>query len=171
VELKKISIIALSLGGLVGIAYACSELPMPPLKPIEVSFTELPKFSNYSNPANAAFMKKLDAAASKVLGKSNWVDNSYKGYVAYTVSILMYTGRAIIYIDKPCGKTAQQVAEELQQQAASGGSGSGSGGGGGGGGGGGSTGSGGGILIGGGCYGSCGGKMPVVDVGDPEQVG
>lgn len=160
-ELKKFSIIALSLGGLVGIAYACSELPMPPLKPIEVSFTELPKFSNYSNPANAAFMKKLDAAASKVLGKSNWVDNSYKGYVAYTVSMLMYTGRAIIYIEKPCGKTAQQVAEELQQQAASGG----------GGGGGGSTGSGGGILIGGGCYGSCGGKMPVVDVGDPEQVG
>ncbi|SMQ94997.1 hypothetical protein [Xanthomonas fragariae] len=163
---KRVGFAVLALSGLVGIAIACSELPMPPLPPIQVGLADLPKFSDYSNPANAAFMKKLDTSASRVLGESNWVANSYKGYVSYTVKILMYTGRAMVYIEKPCGKKAQEMAEQIQQQTSTGGSS---------GGGGGSAGSGGGssggVLIGGGCYGSCGGKMPVVDVGPPQNVG
>ncbi|KAA8921773.1 hypothetical protein CEK64_00465 [Xanthomonas sontii] len=160
---KKYGIALLSFSGIMGVALACSELPMPPLPPISVTLGDLPKFSDYSNPANAAFMSKLDASASKVLGEGTWVNNSYKGYVAYTFKMLMHSGRNIVYIEKPCGKTAKEVAKELQDQASN------NSGGGGGGGGNVGSGSGGGILIGGGCYGSCGGKMPVVDVGPPEQ--
>ncbi|MFC6841944.1 hypothetical protein [Xanthomonas theicola] len=158
---RKFGITAFALVSLAGIAYACSELPMPPIPPIKVSLGEIPKFKNYANPANAAFMKKLDGAASKLLGESNWVNNSYKGYVSYTVSMLMYTGRAMVYIEKPCGKKAEEMAEQIREQASQGG---------GGGGGGVNNGSGGGVLIGGGCYGSCGGKIPVVDVGPPDQI-
>nr|WP_236517584.1 hypothetical protein [Xanthomonas phaseoli] len=85
-----------------------------------------------------------------------------KGYVSYTVKILNYTGRGMVYIEKPCGKKAKEMAEKIAQQPSSGGGGGGSAGTGGGGGGG--------VLIGGGCYGSCGGRIPTGDVGPIETL-
>ncbi|MFA4382975.1 hypothetical protein P2C75_09230 [Xanthomonas perforans] len=155
--MKKAGVAAMSLTGLMGAAFACSELPMPPLVPIQVPLTQLPKFSDSKNPANALFMDRLDSAASKLLGEGNWVANSYKGYVSYTVKILNYTGRGMVYIEKPCGKKAKEMAEKIAQQPSSGG--------GGGGGSAGTGGGGGGVLIGGGCFGSCGGRIPAGEVG------
>ncbi len=57
--MKKVGITAMSLTGLIGFAFACSELPMPPLVPIQVPLTQLPKFSDSKNPANALFMDRL----------------------------------------------------------------------------------------------------------------
>ncbi|TQU80411.1 hypothetical protein DB811_23935, partial [Xanthomonas perforans] len=147
--MKKAGVAAMSLTGLMGAAFACSELPMPPLVPIQVPLTQLPKFSDSKNPANALFMDRLDSAASKLLGEGNWVANSYKGYVSYTVKILNYTGRGMVYIEKPCGKKAKEMAEKIAQQPSSGG--------GGGGGSGGTGGGGGGVVCGGGWFGRFGG--------------
>ncbi|QEO98170.1 hypothetical protein XOCgx_3181 [Xanthomonas oryzae pv. oryzicola] len=105
-------------------------------------------------------MDRLDSAASKLVGEGNWVANSYKGYVSYTVKILYYTGRGMVYIEKPCGKKAKEMAEKIAQQPSSGGGGGSAGTGGGGGG----------VLIGGGCYGSCGGRIPTVDLGPIETL-
>ncbi|WAT14596.1 hypothetical protein [Xanthomonas fragariae] len=161
----KLGVTVMSLTGLAGLVFAaCSELPMPPLPPIKVNLSEFPKFSDYKNPANAVFMGKLDDAASKLLGQSNWVANSYKGYVSYTVKILMHTGRGMVYIEKPCDKKAKDMAEQIAQQPSNGAGGGGGGSAGTGGGGG------GGVLIGGGCYGTCGGRIPTGDVGPIETL-
>ena len=90
-------------------------------RPINVPLSQLPKFSDSKNPANAAFMDRLYSAASKLVGEGNWVANSYKGYVSYTVKILNYTGRGMVYIEKPCGKKAKEMAEKIAQQPSSGG--------------------------------------------------
>ncbi|KII96231.1 hypothetical protein DGN16_17245 [Xanthomonas citri pv. fuscans] len=159
---KKVGIATVSLTGLMGVAFACSELPMPPITPLKVNVGDLPQFKDNKNPANAAFMDKLDGAAIKLLGEANWVNNFYKGYVSYTTKIAFYTGRGMVYIEKPCGKKAKEMAEKIAQQGSSGGSG--------GGGGTGGTGGGGGVLIGGGCYGTCGGRIPTGDVGPIETL-
>ncbi len=134
---------------------------MPPMAPLKVTMVDLPKANDYSNPANAAFMQKLDSAAGKLVGSGNWRANAFHGHVTYSFKLMMMTGTGIIYVEKPCDSSAEEMAQKAAQSVgAIGGGGSGGGGGGGSGG----------VLIGGGCYGSCGGKMPVVDVGPPKQI-
>ncbi|QGH66044.1 hypothetical protein GHV42_14285 [Xanthomonas oryzae pv. oryzicola] len=41
--MKKVGITAMSLTGLIGAAYACSELPMPPLVPIKEPLNNAPQ--------------------------------------------------------------------------------------------------------------------------------
>lgn len=159
---KKISLSVIGLGAIVGVAFACEVLPMPPMAPLKVTMVDMPKASDYSNPANAAFMKKLDGAAEKLVGAANWRANAFHGHVAYSFKMMMMTGSALIYIEKPCDSSAEEMAQKAAQSVGSNGGGGGGGGSGGGGGGG--------VLIGGGCYGSCGGKMPIVDVGPPQQI-
>lgn len=151
---KKISLSLTGFGAVVGVAIACQVLPMPPMTPLKVTMVDLPKANDYSNPANAAFMKKLDSAAGKLVGSENWRANAFHGHVTYSVKLMMMTGTGIIYIEKPCGSSAEEMAQKAAQSVGSGGGGGGSGG----------------VLIGGGCYGSCGGKMPIVDVGPPQQI-
>jgi uncharacterized membrane protein YgcG len=158
---KKISLSVIGLGAVVGVAFACEVLPMPPMAPLKVTMVDMPKASDYSNPANAAFMKKLDGAAEKLVGAANWRANAFHGHVAYSFKMMMMTGSALIYIEKPCDSSAEEMAQKAAQSVGSNGGGGGSGG---------SGGGGGGVLIGGGCYGSCGGKMPIVDVGPPQQI-
>lgn len=112
----------------------------------------MPKAGDYSNPANAAFMNKLDGAAEKLVCSANWRANAFHGHVAYSFKLMMITGSAHIYIEKPCDGSAEEMAHKAVQSVGS------------------SGGGGGGVLIGGGCYGSCGGKMPIVDVGPPQQI-
>ena len=154
---KRISLSVIGLGAIVGVAFACEVLPMPPMAPLKVTMVDMPKAGDYSNPANAAFMKKLDGAAEKLVGSASWRANAFHGHVAYSFKLLMVTGSALIYIEKPCNSSAEEMAQKAAQSVGSnGGGGGGSGGGG--------------VLIGGGCYGSCGGKMPIVDVGPPQQI-
>lgn len=156
---KKISLSVIGLGAIVGVALACEVLPMPPMAPLKVTMVDMPKAGDYSNPANAAFMKRLDGAAEKLVGSANWRSNAFHGHVAYSFKLMMITGSALIYIEKPCGSSAEEMAQKAAQSVGSNGGGSGGG-----------SGGGGGVLIGGGCYGSCGGKMPIVDVGPPQQI-
>jgi len=159
---KKISLLVIGLGAVVGVALACEVLPMPPMAPLKVTLSDMPKANDYSNPANAAFMKKLDGAAEKLVGSANWRANAFHGYVTYSFKLMMVTGTANIYIEKPCDSSAEEMAQKAAQSVGSNGGGGGTGGSG--------TGGSGGVLIGGGCYGSCGGKMPIVDVGPPQQI-
>lgn len=58
-------------------------------------------------------MKKLDAAASKIVGASKWQANNYLGMFAYTTSIGPFSGAHLLTMDKPCGQTALDGSDKL----------------------------------------------------------
>ncbi|MCF7749134.1 hypothetical protein KQ945_00150 [Bacillus subtilis subsp. subtilis] len=162
---KKVAASVLVMG-VVGVAIACNILPMPPMPPITVNANEIAaaQREGFSNPAHGAFVKKLDEQGQKMMGDA-WRQNGFNGHVAYTVKMLMITGGQLIYIEKPCGKTAEENARDGDIVATTPPSGGGFSGGGSGGEGG--DHSGGWVPVGGGgCWGSC---NPSVTVGTWEE--
>ena len=147
--------------GFSGIAFACSQLPLPvPPLPISITATDVAKamLNGFSaaNALHAAAMMKLDSYASTAVGKEVWKSNNFTGYLSYRGPM---GGAGIVYIDKPCDKTAEDAACERQSTTSPATGGSGSGGGGSG-------------YVGGspgmpGCIYGCG--DPIVKVGDLEQ--
>ncbi|MFC6183559.1 hypothetical protein [Pseudoxanthomonas japonensis] len=161
--MKKRNLVVTALFGFSGLAVACNMLPLPiPPLPISVSATDVAKaMMNGFSPASAlhaAAMTKMDSYAGTAVGKDVWKANNFVGYLNYRGPM---GGAGMVFIDKPCDKTAEDVARERQNSTNPATPGSGSGGGGGGGPGyGGSPGA-------PGCVYGCG--NPIVDVGDLEQ--
>lgn len=122
-------IIAVGAAGLLasGLAWACTQKPMPPFV-VNVSILNVAwmSFLGYDNPSRAAAMKNLDEQAVDRLGESEWRDNNYRGPVTYRVN---GRGANIITEDKPCNKMALETvdepdeAEETGESGGSGGSG------------------------------------------------
>ena len=142
----------------VGTAIACTELPIPPLPPLKVNLDDISKerAAGSADPLRSAFNKKLDSAAEQVMGSAAWRANYFKGQVSYTTKLMMMTGRAMVYVEKPCGQSAEEAGNSGQVAGGTGSVG-----------GSGSAGIGGWIPGGGGCYGYC--EPPYGKVGELEQ--
>lgn len=66
-------------------------------------------------------MIKLDSFATSALGSSQlWKDNQFEGYFTYRTP---FGGANILYVEKPCKKTAEQHAKDSVGLASGGGSG------------------------------------------------
>jgi len=160
--MKRKMFLGLSLTLATGIGLACSFNPMPPMGIVKVSALSIIqeiKSGNLNHALHRAFLSSLDKRAETLLGASTWRDNGWKGYITYSTPA---GGINTIYFEKQCGQRAADREAEQSRPPNDGGSGAR--------GGGGSSGGGGFAVIGGGCYGNCGGGKPTVKVGDLQQM-
>lgn len=103
-------VVAIFVGGS-GLAWACAQVPMPPLK-VGVGLLDIAGAwaDGYKYPSNGAFRENLDEIGRSMYG-SNWKNNSFKGYVISQVSVLGSSGENIVYVEKPCNEDAADGAD------------------------------------------------------------
>ncbi|MEN5206627.1 hypothetical protein ABE493_00685 [Stenotrophomonas terrae] len=148
-----LAILTLSAGGL--LAAECITHSLPPFK-ITVTLNDVAKAGS----PLTAFLRNLDSAGEKLVGKSTWRERAFVGYVTVVHKRVTMTGTNIQYVEKPCGESAEESGGTgaIAQAPPSGG-----------GGGGGAPGGGiGGWNPPGGCVGNC--QPPYGEVGEIQQM-